>query len=190
MIKTRQDLRYYLEEDLKNYPPYNYNPNPNLLQRLHCYLLSNPISDTRNIILYIKTLRKVEYYLNTPNIIHKLLKVSELYKLRRLSYKTGFQIPPNVCGPGLTIYHWGPIIINSNVCIGHNCVLYPGVLIGWKGPKNPACAVIGDHVFIGSGTKIIGGVHIGNHVTIAPNSIVVKDIEDNTVVGGTLCHIP
>ena len=115
MIKIKQNLRYYLEEDLKNYPPYNCKPNPNFLQRLHYNLLSNPISDTRNIVLYIKVLRKVEYNLNTPNIIHKLLKVYELYKFRRLSSKTRFQTSSNICSPGQTICHWGPIIIDGNV---------------------------------------------------------------------------
>ena len=51
-----------------------------------------------------------------------------LRKLRRISYKTGFQIPPNTCGKGITIWHWGPIIINGAAQIGENCTLYPGVL--------------------------------------------------------------
>ena len=42
--------------------------------------------------------------------------------------------------------------------------------------------VIGDNVFIGSGTKIIGEVKIGNNVTIGQNCVIVKDIADDTVV--------
>lgn len=30
----------------------------------------------------------------------------------------------------------------------------------------------------------LGGVKIGDNVTIAPNAVVVKDVPDNTVVGG------
>lgn len=30
----------------------------------------------------------------------------------------------------------------------------------------------------------IGGVKIGNNVTIAPNAVVVKDVPDDAVVGG------
>ena len=110
------------------------------------------------------------------------MRLFYLYKLRRISYKTDFQIPPFTCGKGLTIYHWGSIIINSRVRIGDNCTLYPGVLIGWKGPEERGCAQIGKNVFIGSGTKIIGPVKIGNNVIIGQNCVITKDIPDNSVV--------
>ena len=42
--------------------------------------------------------------------------------------------------------------------------------------------MIGNNVFIGSGTKIIGAVKIGNNVTIGQNCVIVKNIADNTVV--------
>lgn len=35
--------------------------------------------------------------------------------------------------------------------------------------------IIGDHVGLTMGCKLIGGMHIGNHVTVASNSAVVKD---------------
>lgn len=41
---------------------------------------------------------------------------------------------------------------------------------------------------IGAGAKILG-VHIGNHVTIAPNAVVVKDIPDNAIVVGIPARI-
>lgn len=104
-----------------------------------------------------------------------------LRKLRKYSHITSFQIPPNVCGKGLTIWHWGPIIINPAAKIGNYCTLYPGVLIGHKYPGNGA-AIIGDNVFIGAGTKIIGPVKIGNNVTIGQNCVITKDIPDNSVV--------
>lgn len=34
------------------------------------------------------------------------------------------------------------------------------------------------------GSKIIGGVTIGNNVIVAPNSVVVKNVPDNAVVSG------
>ena len=54
------------------------------------------------------------------------------WKLKKLAYKTGLQIPPNTVGPGLTIWHWGSIIINPHAKIGRGCVLNPGVIIGHK----------------------------------------------------------
>lgn len=50
---------------------------------------------------------------------------------------------------------------------------------------------IGDNVWIGKGVYKKGGVTIGDNVTIGANSVVVKDIESNMIVGGipakTIC---
>lgn len=176
MIRTKEDLGEYLLEDSKRFQVQT----GKFLDRLRWNLFSNPASDTKYIWKYIKTLRYLEYYTNTNS------RWGQMYysrRLRTLGYKTGFQIPPNVCGPGITIYHYGPIIINDKTRIGRNVVLYPGVLIGHKVPGQPA-PIIGDNVFIGSGAKIIGDVHIGDNVVIAPNAVVVKDVTSNTKVGG------
>ena len=82
---------------------------------------------------------------------------------------------------GLTIWYWGPIIINPSASIGENCTIYPGVLIGHKNPGEGR-AVIGNNVFIGAGTKIIGCVKIGNNVIIGQNCVITKDIPDNTTI--------
>lgn len=45
-------------------------------------------------------------------------------------------------------------------------------------------AIIGDNVDLTIGCKVIGGVHIGNNVIVAPNSVVVKDVPNNAIVSG------
>lgn len=181
MIQTRQDLRNYLITDAEHF----HSQTHNFIDRLKWNLFSEPGSDNEYIWKYIKALRYLEYYTNN-GIRWGMMFYGR--KLKRLAYKTGFQIPPNVCGPGLTIYHYGTIIINDKTRIGKNAILYPGVLIGHKVPGKPA-PTIGDNVFIGSGAKIIGNVHIGNNVTIAPNAVVVKDVPDNSVVGGVPANV-
>lgn len=104
-------------------------------------------------------------------------------RLMHYAYKTGFQIHPNTCGSGLTIWHWGSIIVNPKCRIGKNCTLYPGVLIGHKNAGEPA-PIIGDNCFIASGAKLIGAINIGNNVTIAQNAIVTHNIPDDVIVGG------
>lgn len=180
MINNREDLRSYLAADAKNFPIQA----GLFLNRWKWNLFSEPGSDNEYIWNYIKALRHLEYYTNN-GIRWGMIFYGR--KLKKLAYKTGFQIPPNVCGPGMTIYHYGTIIINDKTRIGKNVTLYPGVLIGHKIPGEPT-PVIGDNVFIGSGAKIIGAIHIGNNVTIAPNAVVVKDIPDNSVVGGVPAH--
>jgi len=177
MISTKRELREFLKADSKNF----ITQRQTLLKRIKGFLFCNPINDDYIIWNYIDTLRKAEYYINTDGILSKFLKIYYLHKLRNLAYKTGFQIPPNVVDMGITIYHWGSIIINQNCKIGKNVTLYPGVLIGWKSPNTP-CPQIGDNVFIGAGTKVIGNVKIGDNVIIGQNCVITKDIPDNTVV--------
>ena len=50
-------------------------------------------------------------------------------------------------------------------------------------------AIIENHVDLSIGCKVIGGVHIGNNVIVAPNSVVVKDIPDNAIVTGIPAQI-
>lgn len=171
-------LKEFLEADAVNYK----SQYRSWIRKIKFNAFSNPISEQKYIWLYIKALRYVEYYQNTSRgTISKFLMLWWLRKLRKYSHITSFQIPPNVCGKGLTIWHWGPIIINPAAKIGKNCTLYPGVLIGHKYPGNGS-AIIGDNVFIGAGTKIIGPVKIGNNVTIGQNCVITKDIPDNSVV--------
>ena len=102
--------------------------------------------------------------------------------MRKLSRKTGFQIGLHPCDFGIRFYHWGWCIVNSKARIGKNVVLYPGVCIGQKSESE--VPVIGDNCFIGLGAKVIGGVRVGNNVTIAPNAVVTHDVPDNAIVGG------
>lgn len=50
--------------------------------------------------------------------------------------------------------------------------------------ENIGCIEIGSNCFIGTGTVILGNVRIGDNVVIGANSLVNKDIPDNSVCGG------
>lgn len=45
-------------------------------------------------------------------------------------------------------------------------------------------ATIGNNVDLTIGCKVIGGIKIGDNVTVAPNSVVVKDVPANAIVSG------
>ena len=93
----------------------------------------------------------------------------------------GFQIPPFSCGKGLTLYHYGFVVINDKAKLGNYCRIYPGVIVGSAATGYPT---IGNNVYIGSSAKIIGGVKVGSNVIIAPNCVVTKDVPDNSIVAG------
>lgn len=106
--------------------------------------------------------------------------------LRHLSFKFGFQIPLGAeIGKGFYIGHFGNIVISPYAIIGENCNIAHGVTIGeishgrMKGtPK------IGNFVWIGTNSIIVGNVRIGTNVLIAPGAFVNFDVPDNSLVIG------
>ena len=48
---------------------------------------------------------------------------------------------------------------------------------------------IGNNVWIGSRTTILGGLTIGNNVVIGAHSLVTKDIPDNVIAYGSPCKV-
>lgn len=71
------------------------------------------------------------------------------------------------------------IIVHLKAHVGANAVIWQQVTIGSSGGGTPW---IGDNCKIGAVAKILGGVHIGNNVTIGANAVVTKDVPDNTTV--------
>ena len=105
------------------------------------------------------------------------------YRLNQLGEKLTIKFEPNVFGPGLSIAHYGTIIINPNAHVGNNCRIHEGVTIGATNGSSNAPR-IGDNCFIGSGAKIIGDITIGNNVAIGAGAVVVNDVGDNVTIGG------
>ncbi len=50
-------------------------------------------------------------------------------------------------------------------------------------------AIIGNNVSLTVGSMVIGKVTIGDNVTVAPNSVVIKDVPSNSVVSGVPAKI-
>ncbi len=92
--------------------------------------------------------------------------------------------PDAEIGPGLIIPHGGPIRVHAATKIGADCALHHLCTIG-AGPR-PGGATIGDHVFIGCHSSIIGAVTIGDGAMIAANSLVI----DNVPAGFTAIGVP
>ncbi len=97
---------------------------------------------------------------------------------------TGISIPAEVeIGKGLRIHHFGGVIFHSQVKMGEHCTLYHEVTFGDKGGwgKPPT---IGNNVLVGAGAKVLGDISIGNNAIIGANSVVVRSVPDNAIVGG------
>ncbi len=48
---------------------------------------------------------------------------------------------------------------------------------------------IGDHCFVGIGSCIMPGVHMGNYVVVGANSVVTKDVPDYCMVAGSPARV-
>jgi serine O-acetyltransferase len=95
---------------------------------------------------------------------------------------TGADIPLNCqLGGGLLIPHPNGIVIHPAATIGPNCLIFQQVTIGWE---NGAVPVIGGHVDIGAGAKILGNLRVGDHARIGANAVVLDDVPDGATVGG------
>jgi len=78
-------------------------------------------------------------------------------------------------GPGFYIGHFGGIIIHGN--LGAGCSVGQGVTIGSRGAgRSDGFPDIGDRVFLGAGSMVIGSVRVGSDVIVGANTVVVEDV--------------
>lgn len=177
MINSRGDYIYYLEADRisKSIPG-----KPTLSERVKYRIFPDYIWE------FQRTLRKLEYYKNckkgVPSAITLLFIAS---RFRNLSHMLGFTIPANVFGPGLSIAHYGTIIVNPGARVGANCRLHASVNIGTQAGYGYKAPTIGSNCYIGPGAKIFGAIEIADNTAIAANAVVNKSFtEGNIAIGG------
>ena len=111
--------------------------------------------------------------------------------LKNLQTKYGIQIPIHTkIKKGFLINHYGGIIFNQSVVVGDNCNVSQGVTVGSVSRgKLKGCPTIGDRVWIGPNSVVVGKITIGNDVLIAPLSYVNFDVPDKAVVSGNPAKI-
>lgn len=171
MIENKKDLLYYLQQD--KIALFNENKN-------------KPTFFKDEIWKFEILLRKNEYCTNClTKLWHIPYKYWIKWRFHKLSVRLGFSIPINVIGPGLSIAHYGTIVIGY-AQIGKNCRIQEDVNIGATNGELRA-ATIGNNVFIGTGAKIIGDIMVADGVAIGANSVVCKSIKEK---GITVAGVP
>jgi len=150
--------------------------------RSKVHFLTSWITHEDNYLIwrYLYFLRKEEAASN---------KLMQYYWRRRkndLGAKLGIIIYAGCCARGLRIWHYGSTIISGDAKIGENCTFHGQACIGNVGDSVSA-PVIGNHVDIGAGAKIIGDITIADHVKIGAGAVVTKSCHE---VGATLVGVP
>lgn len=175
MIKSKSDYIFYLKQDKIALG----------IPRLTLRTFIKSILFPPLIYKFQKLLRKAEYLKNCKtNFWAKIEYVLVYYRFTRLSLKLGFSIPLNVFGPGLSIVHYGTIIVNVKAKVGANCRIHPSTCIGASGGLSKA-PQIGDNCYIAPGVKIYGDITLGNNIITAANAAIGKSfLESNILIGG------
>ena len=91
---------------------------------------------------------------------------ASLFVWNQFACRSLFATPPN--------FPHGPngIICGHDIKVGAHCNIYHQVTIAGGN------VVIGDHVELGAGAKILPNVTIGNYCHVGANAVVVEDMPD------------
>jgi 2,3,4,5-tetrahydropyridine-2,6-dicarboxylate N-acetyltransferase len=77
------------------------------------------------------------------------------------------------------------VVVGGRAIVGKDSHIGAGtVLAGVIEPPNANPVIVGNNVLIGANAVVLEGVKIGNGAVVAAGSVVVKDVEENTVVAG------
>ena len=123
-------------------------------------------------------------------VAHRLKTIGVPFFPRAISqlarWLTGVEIHPSAkIGTGFFIDHGMGVVIGETAEIGDYVTLFQGVTLGGtgkeRGKRHPT---LGNHVVVGAGAKILGGIMIGDNVKVGANSVVLKNVPPNSTVIG------
>jgi serine O-acetyltransferase len=103
---------------------------------------------------------------------------------------TGVEIAPSAqIGGGFVLFHTSAMAVSGR--IGRNVVLSSRTVMGTDGSTvdvggGPGLPVLGDNVYVGANSLILGPRRIGSNVVIYANSVITRDVPD----GGRMFGIP
>lgn len=99
-----------------------------------------------------------------------------------LSYQADFD-------DSLVLRHPIGIVIGHGVVIETDVMIYQNVTLGTSNKGTNMYPIIGRNTIIYSGAVIIGNVKVGKNCIIGANSVVTKDIPDNSVAVGSPARV-
>lgn len=129
---------------------------------------------------------RISHWLRSKGIPFFPRAISQLAR-----WVTGIEIHPAAkIGTGFFIDHGMGVVIGETAEIGDYVTLFQGVTLGGtgkeRGKRHPT---LGNHVVVGAGAKILGGIRVGDNVKIGANSVVLKSVPSNSTVIGVPARI-
>ena len=125
---------------------------------------------------------RVAHWLSVHNIPLIPRALSQLARLF-----TGVEIHPRaIIGSGFFIDHGMGVVVGETSEIGDHVTLFQGVTLGGtgkgRGKRHPT---LGNHVVVGAGAKILGGITVGDNVKVGANSVVLKSVPPHSTVSSS-----
>lgn len=127
----------------------------------------------------------------TPRFLRLPVRVLAVLAQKLMEIVTGICIPAKCeIGEGLYIGHYGGIILPRHGRIGHNCSFAQNSTIGVAGTgENRGAPVIGNRVFVGAHSVVVGKITIGEDAMICAGSIVTRSVPARAVVMGNPARV-
>ncbi len=158
VIKTKRELDFVIMADMMmNRGRFKWS----ITDRLKNILYPDYIMD------FLVAMRSLSFYSYTNSIIKKNIWRK---RYQTLSVKLGFSIGCNTLGYGVTIPHWGTIVIGASNRIGNYAVLHTSTCI----QDNEKW--IGDALYLSTGVKMTTKLTLGDNISIGANSLVNKSV--------------
>ncbi len=158
-----------------------------LKETLEAYQRNDPAARSKLeiFLLYNGLHATIGYWMSHFCYRHRLLflarAISQITK-----WLTGVEIhPAATIGRRLVIDHGTGIVIGATTEIGDDCLIYQGVTLGGtgivQGKRHPT---LGNNVMVGCGAKVLGPIKIGDNARVAANSVVLREVPENSTVVG------
>jgi len=99
---------------------------------------------------------------------------------------TGIDIHPGAqIGRGVFIDHGMGVVIGETAIVGDYCLIYQGVTLGGTGKETgQRHPIVGHHVVLGAGAKVLGRITIGDYARIGAGAVVLQPVPAHcTAVG-------
>lgn len=126
----------------------------------------------------LKSIRDYQRFKAAKNPVALMMSKLCVLRHRFWSVVTGAEIDLSCqIGGGLLIPHPNGIVIHPKTKIGPNCLIFQQVTLA-------GAPVLGHHVDIGAGAKILGNISLDHHSRVGANAVVTKNVARGVTVVG------
>jgi serine O-acetyltransferase len=126
----------------------------------------------------IKSIRDYQSIASRKGLLSIIRSKPIVFRYKFWSMVCGAEIDLNTrIGGGLILPHPNGVVIHPSSEIGVNCMIFQQVTLASK-------VIVGDHVDLGSGAKILGPLTIESGARVGANAVVTKNVDKGTTVVG------